>query len=171
MFNPYIQYYLEQQQVRGMLVFRGSSWQRGYGQTGYGLSARFSGLARAAMPMLKVGLKTGVKARGRAIVPMLKRSAKSAARTAVPVIKRNSKAMIKSGVKSLARTALSSGSDMLSDVLSGGNVKESAKARGREVRTLQRCEPYNERRDMLKLDEDDLKPPNAEVKRERHLHL
>ena len=106
MSNPYIQYYLEQQQGRGMLVFRGSSWQRGYGQTGYGLSALFSGLARAAMPMLKVGLKTGVKARGRAVVPMLKRNAKSGARTAVPVIKRNSKAMIKSGVKSFAKPPL-----------------------------------------------------------------
>ena len=111
MFNPYIQYYLEQQQGRGMPVFRGSSWQRGYGQTGYGLGALFSGLARAAMPMLKVGLKTGVKARGRALVPMLKRSAKSAAWAAVPVIKRNAKAMIKRGAKSLAKTALSSGSD------------------------------------------------------------
>ena len=148
MFNPYIQYYLEQQQGRGMPVFRRSSWQRGYGQTGYGLGALFSGLARAAIPMLKVGLKTGVKARGIVVVPMLKRSAKSAARAAVPVTKRIAKAMIKSGAKSIARTALTSGSDMLSDVLSGRNVKESVRARGREganiakMRALQRAQRY-----------------------------
>ena len=146
--NPYIHYYLEQQQGRGMPVFRGRSWQRGYGQMGYGLGALFSGLARAVMPMLKAGLKTGVKALGRAAVPMLKRSAKSAARAAVPVIKRNAKAMIKSGAKSLARTALSSGSNMLSDVLGGRNVKESARARGREgintakMRAIQRAQRY-----------------------------
>ena len=148
MSNPYIQYYLEQQQGRGMPVFRGRSWQRGYGQMGYGLGALFSGLARASIPMLKAGLKTGVKALGRAAVPMLKRGAKSAARAAVPVIKRNAKAMIKSGAKSLARTALSSGSDMLSDVLGGRNVKESARARGREgvntakMRAMQRAQRY-----------------------------
>ena len=79
---------------------------------------------------------------------MSKRSAKSAARAAVPVMKRNAKAMIKSGAKSLARTALSSGSDMLRDVLSGRNVKESARARGREganiakMRATQRAQRY-----------------------------
>ena len=154
--NPYIHYYLGQQQGRGMPVFRGRSWQRGYGQMGYGLGALFGGLARAAIPMLKMGLKTGVKSLGRAAVPMLKRSAKSAARAAVPVIKRNAKAMIKSGAKamiksgakSLARTALSSGSDMLSDVLGGRSVKESARARGREgistakMRAIQRAWRY-----------------------------
>ena len=131
-----------------MPVFRGRSWQRGYGQTGYGLGALFSGLARAAIPMLKAGLKTGVKALGRAAVPMLKRSTKSAARAAVPVIKRNAKAMIKSGAKSLVRTALSSGSDMLSGVLGGRNVKESARAHGREaaniakMRAIQQAQRY-----------------------------
>ena len=30
--NPYIHYYLGQQDGRGMPVFRGSSWQRGYGK-------------------------------------------------------------------------------------------------------------------------------------------
>ena len=154
--NKYIHYYLGQQQGRGMPVFRGRSWQRirtrEYGQTGYGLGALFSGLARAAIPMLKTGLKTGVKSLGRAAVPMLKRSAKSAARAAVPVIKRNAKAMIKSGAKSLARTALSSGSDMLSDVLGGRSVKESARARGREgintakMRARQRAQRYAQTR-------------------------
>ena len=146
--NPYIHYYLGQQQGRGMPVYRGRSWQRGYGQMGYGLGALFGGLARAAIPMLKMGLKTGVKSLGRAAVPMLKRGAKSAARAAVPVIKRNAKAMIKSGAKSLARTALRSGSDMLSDVLGGRSVKESARARGREgistakMRAIQRARRY-----------------------------
>ena len=79
---------------------------------------------------------------------MLKRSAKSAARAAVPVIKQNANAMIKSGAKSVARTALSSGSDMLSDNLGGRNVKESARARGREgvnaakMRAIQRAQRY-----------------------------
>ena len=56
--------------------------------------------------------------------------------------------MIKSGAKSLARTALSSGSDMLSDVLGGRNVKESARARDREgfnaakMRAMLRAQGY-----------------------------
>ena len=115
---------------------------------GYGLGALFGGLARAAIPMLKAGIKSGVKALGRSAVPMLKRSAKSAARAAVPVIKRKAKTMLKSWAKSLARTALSSGSDMLSDVLGGRNVKESARARGREgfnaakMRAMLRAQGY-----------------------------
>ena len=40
-----------------------------------------------------------------------------------------------------------------------------------KVSTQQRCKPYNEHRDMLKPDEDDLNLPNVEVKRGRHLHL
>ena len=79
---------------------------------------------------------------------MLKRSAKSAARAAVPVIKRNAKAMVKSGAKPLSRTALSSGSDMLSDAPSGRNVKESSRACGRKganiakMRAIQRAQRY-----------------------------
>ena len=117
---------------------------------GYGLGALFSGLARAAIPMLKAGLKTGVKALRRSAVPMLKRSAKSAVRAAVPVIKRKAKTMIKSGATSLARTALSSGSNILSDILGGRNVKESARARGREgvntakMRAMQRAQRYSQ---------------------------
>ena len=63
-------------------------------------------------------------------------------------LKRNAKAMIKSGAKSLARTALSSSSDMLSDVLDSRNVKESARAHGREganiakMRAIQRAQRY-----------------------------
>ncbi len=52
-FNPYAQYYLNQQQGHGMPVFRGSSWQKGHGQMGCGLGGLFRSLTRAAMPMVK----------------------------------------------------------------------------------------------------------------------
>ena len=39
--NPYTHYYLEQQ-GRGMPVFRGSPWQMGHDQKGYGLWFRRS---------------------------------------------------------------------------------------------------------------------------------
>ena len=56
--NPYVRYYLDQQQGRGMPVFRGSPWQAGYGQqTGYGLGSLFRTLARKAMPLIKSGAK------------------------------------------------------------------------------------------------------------------
>ena len=55
--NPYIHYYLGQQDGRGMPVFRGSSWQRGYRQTGYGLSGLFRSLGKIAKPMIKSGAK------------------------------------------------------------------------------------------------------------------
>ena len=40
-----------------MLVFRGSSWQRGYGQTGYGLGGLFPSFGKLAKPMIKSGAK------------------------------------------------------------------------------------------------------------------
>ena len=55
--NPHVRYYLEQQQGRGMPVFRGSPWQAGYGQTGYGLGGLFRNLARRSMPLIKTGAK------------------------------------------------------------------------------------------------------------------
>ena len=55
--NPYVNYYLAQQQGRGTPVFRGSAWQLGHGQAGYGLGGLFRSLARAAMPMVKSGAK------------------------------------------------------------------------------------------------------------------
>ena len=50
--NPYVHYYLDQQQGRGMPVFRGSPWQ-----VGYGLGGLFRSLARRAMPLIKTGAK------------------------------------------------------------------------------------------------------------------
>ena len=50
--NPYIRYYLDQQ-GHGMTVFRGSPWQLGHGQMGYGLGS----VARTVMPMVKSGAK------------------------------------------------------------------------------------------------------------------
>ena len=37
--------------------FRGSSWQRGYGQTSYGLGGLFCSLGKIAKPMIKSGAK------------------------------------------------------------------------------------------------------------------
>ena len=52
MSNPYLRYYLDQQ-GHGMTVFRGSPWQIGHGQMGYGLGGLFHSVARAVMPMVK----------------------------------------------------------------------------------------------------------------------
>ena len=56
MSNPYLRYYLDQQ-GHGMTVFRGSPWQIGHGQMGYGLGGLFRSVARAVMPMVKSGAK------------------------------------------------------------------------------------------------------------------
>ena len=56
MSNPYLRYYLDQQ-GHGMTVFRGSPWQIGHGQLGYGLDCLFRSVARAVMPMVKSGAK------------------------------------------------------------------------------------------------------------------
>ena len=40
-----------------MPVFRGSPWQLGHGQMGYGLGGLFCSVARAVMPMVKSGAK------------------------------------------------------------------------------------------------------------------
>ena len=77
--------------------------------------------------------------------------------------------MTKSGAKALGKIALTSGVNLLGDVLACKNPKRAAKARRWKVRTLQRCKPYSEHKDMLKPDEDDR--VSAELKRERHLHL
>ena len=54
--NPYVRYYLDQQ-GHGMSVFRGSAWQKGHGQMGYGLGGLFCSVARTVMPMVKSGAK------------------------------------------------------------------------------------------------------------------
>ena len=53
--NPYVNYYLNQQQGHGMSVFRGSPWQIGHGQVGFRLGGLFRSVARAVMPMIKKG--------------------------------------------------------------------------------------------------------------------
>ena len=55
--SSYTRYYLDQQQGRGMTVFRGSPWQAGHGQLGYGLGGLFRSIARVAMPVVKSGAK------------------------------------------------------------------------------------------------------------------
>ena len=55
--NPYVRYYLDQQQGNRMPVFMGAPWMRGYGQVGFGLGGLFKSIARAVMPMVKVGAK------------------------------------------------------------------------------------------------------------------
>ena len=67
--NPYVHYYLEQQRGCGMPVFRGSAWQAGYGnQTGYGLGGMFCSMSRAALPLLRKGV--------RAVAPLAKKGAR-----------------------------------------------------------------------------------------------
>ena len=41
-----------------MNVFRGSPWQIGHGQMGYGLGGLFRSVARSVLPMIKSGAKT-----------------------------------------------------------------------------------------------------------------
>ena len=84
-----------------MSVFRGSPWQRGYGQTGYGLGGVFRSIARAVTPLLK------------------------------------------SGAKTLGNIALNSGANFLGDVLTGKNVKESAKARVKEATNVAKKKAVN----------------------------
>ncbi len=55
--NPYVNYYLTQQQGRGPPVFRGSLWQMGHGQMGYGLGNLFRSLAKVVTPLVKRGAK------------------------------------------------------------------------------------------------------------------
>ncbi|XP_028408811.1 uncharacterized protein F54H12.2-like [Dendronephthya gigantea] len=57
MSNAYVRYYLDQQQGRGMAVFRGRPWQMGHGQVGFGLGGLFKSVARAVMPIVKSGAK------------------------------------------------------------------------------------------------------------------
>ena len=104
--NPYTHYYHGQQDGRGMPVFRGSSWQRGYGQTGYGLGGLFRSLGKIAKPM------------------------------------------IKSGAKALGNIALTSGVNLLGDVLGGKSVKQAARTRALEganaakMQAIQRAQRY-----------------------------
>lgn len=99
--NPYVSYYLEQQQGRGMPVFRGSPWQMGYGQMGYGLGGLFRNVARAMMPM------------------------------------------VKSGAKTLGKLALNAGANVLGDIASGRNLKESVKSRGKEAANVAKNKAVN----------------------------
>ena len=56
MSNPYVRYCLDHQGY-GMTVFRGTPWQIGHGQIGYGLGGLFRSVARAVMSMVKSGAK------------------------------------------------------------------------------------------------------------------
>jgi hypothetical protein len=101
--NPYVNYYLEQQRGRGMPVFHGSAWQAGYGNQ---TGYGLGGLFRSLSRKALPFLKKGIRA-------------------AVPLAKR--------GAKMLGDVAMQSGSDFLSDVLTGKNIKEAAKARALEA--------------------------------------
>ena len=91
MHNPYIDYYLNQQEHGAdMAMFRGAPWQMGHGQMGYRLGALFRSLAKVATPILKRGAKT------------------------------------------LGQIAMSTGKDLLGNIVEGKNVEEAAKARGKE---------------------------------------
>ena len=89
MTNPYVRYYPDQQ-GHGMPVFRGSPWQLGHGQMGYGLGSLFRSVARAVMPMVKSGAKAlgniALKS-GADFVGNVKEAAKACALEAVNVAK------------------------------------------------------------------------------------
>ena len=94
--NSYPQYYLGQQTGRGMDFFQGGSWQKGYGQTGYGLGGLFRSIARVAMPAVKsgakalgkIGLNSGVNLLGDVLSgENLKTAAKARAREGVGMAK------------------------------------------------------------------------------------
>ena len=155
--NPYTHYYLEQQ-GRGMSVFRSSPWQMGHGQKGYGLGALFRTVARTTMPL------------------------------------------VKRGAKALGNILLNTGVNFASDVVTGKNVKQAAKARALEgvntakTKAVQRLQRYaqtgqgrkrsrssaRKRRHPLRqagvreagvrAEKGKHQEPNAELKRERHLH-
>lgn len=99
--DRYLRYYLDQQQGKGMNVFRGSPWQVGHGQMGYGLGGLFRSVARAVMPM------------------------------------------VKSGAKALGNIALSSGTNLLGDILAGKNVKKAAKSRLNEATNVAKQRAIN----------------------------
>ena len=139
--NPYIHYYLGQQDGRGMPVFRGSSWQRGYGQVGYGLGGLFRSLGKIAKPM------------------------------------------IKSGAKALGNIALTSGVNLLGDVLAGKSVKQAARTRALEganaakMQAIQQVQRYAQTgRGRSRSSRPSTKKRKASrtkrrAKRERHQHL
>ena len=89
--NPYVRYYLDQQQGNGMPVFMGTPWMRGYGQVGFSLGGIFKRLARIVMPM------------------------------------------VKSGAKAVGKTALDTGASVFKDVVSGKDLKQAIKTRGKEA--------------------------------------
>ena len=59
----------------------------------------------------------------------------SVARTVMP--------LVKSGAKTLGEIALNSGANFLGDVLSGQNVKEAAKSRLNEAKTVVQQKVFN----------------------------
>ena len=96
--NPYVNYYLNQQQCHGMSVFRGSPWQIGHGQVGFiGLGGLFRSVARAVMPMIKsvanalgnIALNSGANFVGDALAGKnAKEAAKARIREAAEVAKK-----------------------------------------------------------------------------------
>ena len=97
MTNPYVHYYTDQQNGHGMAVFKGSQWQRGYGQTGYGLGAIFRAIGRAAVPIIKTGAR----------------------KVGQVALKLGLRPMIKQGAKALGDLALQTGVNTLEDVVCG----------------------------------------------------
>ena len=55
--NPYVRYYLNQQQGDGLTVFKGAPWQIDYRQMGCGLGGLFPSVARSVMPIVKSGAR------------------------------------------------------------------------------------------------------------------
>ena len=126
--DRYMRYYLDQQQGKGMNVFRGSPWQIGHGQMGYGLVGFFRSVSRSVLPM------------------------------------------IKSGAKTLGDIALSSGTNMIGDILAGKNVKKAAKSRFTEATGVAKQRAVNKlQRLQIKVKPEvvNVNLQNEKVKREK----
>ena len=82
--NPYVRYYLGQQRDHGMPVFRGSAWQMGHEQMGYGFGELFRSFARAVAPLCgskslgKIALSTGANVLGTLFLEEIWKSKKRA---------------------------------------------------------------------------------------------
>ena len=121
--DRYLRYYVDQQQGKGMDVFRGSPWQVGQGQMGYGLGGLFRSVPRSVLPM------------------------------------------IKSGAKTLGNIALSSGTNLLGDILAGKNVKKAAKTRFTEATGVAKQKAINKLQSQVVVVNVNLE--SERVKRER----
>ena len=139
--HPDVHYSTNQLHGRAMAVFRGTAWQRGYGQTGYGLGGLFRALGRFAKPIFKTTLKGASRLAGFVGKPVFKGATQAARDIAID-------------------TAVQS----MGDVLSGKNPKEILKHRGLQALNAAKGKPSNACKPMLNPDTE-----NEKERLPRHL--